>query len=421
MDSLQTKIERYISEKEKTLNRREREFKELSSSIHKDIQRANSQIDRKVEELSKWESSIGRREEQLSSKIKREEDAVRRRLDRIQRERDIAEESVREELLKFRVHCGVNEDLADEYIKALFLADEKIARCFVERPRPNWNAAETIRAYKKELRDLRKRVKDLEYILSEQWDVEELEDDSDKEKFEDAPDDYDAAHFFLSDADYSSMSDGERNQLALDRYLSANHGKRWVGKMYERYIGYLWEIEGYDVEYRGIELGLKDGGIDLICKKRGEIVIIQCKCWSLDKTIYEKHICQLYGASRYYGAEISKKFTDTLFGKDTFDFSAIRMVFASTTELDSQALLVADALGVEVQYKPFRKDYPMIKCNISKYRFGERIYHLPFDQKYDDVKITKEDGEMYVKTVKEAEIAGFRRAYRWHGQNNRGE
>ena len=55
--------------------------------------------------------------------------------------------------------------------------------------------------------------------------------------------------------------------------------------MYERYIVYLYEREGYEVEYRGIELGLMDGGIDLVCKRKGETVVVQCKNWSETKTI----------------------------------------------------------------------------------------------------------------------------------------
>src|SRR3990167_5294899 len=35
-------------------------------------------------------------------------------------------------------------------------------------------------------------------------------------------------------------------------------------------------------------------------------------------------------------------------------------------------------------------------------------------QKYDDTKINRK-GEMYCATVKEAEVAGFRRAFRWRG------
>ena len=34
----------------------------------------------------------------------------------------------------------------------------------------------------------------------------------------------------------------------------------------------------------------------------------------------------------------------------------------------------------------YDKDYPCIKCNISKKDFS-KIYHLPFDQQYDRVDI----------------------------------
>lgn len=60
------------------------------------------------------------------------------------------------------------------------------------------------------------------------------------------------------------------------------------------------------------------------------------------------------------------------------------------------------------------KSYPCIKCNISKVD-GERIYHLPFDQQYNHTKIEPKTGELYVATVKEAELNRFRRAWRWKG------
>jgi hypothetical protein len=72
---------------------------------------------------------------------------------------------------------------------------------------------------------------------------------------------------------------------------------------------------------------------------------------------------------------------------------------------------------LEVQFYELARisDYPMIKCNISG-RDKERIYHLPFDQQYDRVKISGRP-EMYAYTVAEAERAGFRRAWRWQGKS----
>jgi len=55
-------------------------------------------------------------------------------------------------------------------------------------------------------------------------------------------------------------------------------------------------------------------------------------------------------------------------------------------------------------------DYPMIKCNVNG---NDKIYHLPFDQQYDRVRIGSVPGECYVKTAAEAEKLGFRRAKRW--------
>jgi hypothetical protein len=58
--------------------------------------------------------------------------------------------------------------------------------------------------------------------------------------------------------------------------------------------------------------------------------------------------------------------------------------------------------------------YPCIKCNVSKID-GTKIYHLPFDQQYDKVKVEMRRGEFYCNTVAEAEKQGFRRAYRYKG------
>lgn len=55
--------------------------------------------------------------------------------------------------------------------------------------------------------------------------------------------------------------------------------------------------------------------------------------------------------------------------------------------------------------------FPQIKCNIGN--SGEKIYHLPMDQQYDSVVISKPN-EFFASTVAEAEQAGFRRAFKWH-------
>lgn len=99
----------------------------------------------------------------------------------------------------------------------------------------------------------------------------------------------------LSEEEYHNLSSVERNQLALDRYWSRPKSKWQLGRDYERYIGYVYEANGYNVYYQGILEGFDDLGRDLICKKGEQTIIVQCKRWSQHKTIHEKHVNQLYG------------------------------------------------------------------------------------------------------------------------------
>lgn len=51
------------------------------------------------------------------------------------------------------------------------------------------------------------------------------------------------------------------------------------GKEYEIFIGNKYEEQGFNVIYNGIEQGVKDGGLDLICTKDNRITFVQCKNW----------------------------------------------------------------------------------------------------------------------------------------------
>lgn len=205
---------------------------------------------------------------------------------------------------------------------------------------------------------------------------------------------------YLTTEEYRALSPSQRNQLALDRFWQRPKSKWLLGKLYERYVGYQHEKEGYVVEYFGIKEKYEDMGRDLICRKGNDVLIIQCKNWSQFKTIYEKHIFQLFGTVFEYKKRHPNK--------------NVRAVFCTTTHLSELAREIAGILGIQIleEYR-FEKNYPCIKCNINP-STRERIYHLPFDQKYDDTKIDRAD-EMYCTSVAEAEAAGFRRAFRWHG------
>jgi len=93
----------------------------------------------------------------------------------------------------------------------------------------------------------------------------------------------------------------------------------------------------------------------------------------------------------------------------------VKAIFITSTSLSPVAHKAAEWLKIEVRENvPLDKTYPIIKCNINQ-TTKERIYHLPFDQQYDRTKIIPALGEMYVRTVREAEAKGFRRAYRLAG------
>lgn len=188
------------------------------------------------------------------------------------------------------------------------------------------------------------------------------------------------------------MSVYKKDQQRLDEYLRTSHSKEEIGKIYERYIGYLYEKDEYLVTYSGIREGVEDLGRDLIAKKRNEILIIQCKNWSKDSIVYERHIYQLYGTTQHFQKEFQNK--------------KVSAIFISTAELSGNAKKAASELGVLVKIIPLKKDYPMIKCNINS---KGKLYHLPCDdaRTYDNIQITEKTGEAFVHTVQEALALGF--------------
>ena len=222
---------------------------------------------------------------------------------------------------------------------------------------------------------------------------------------------------WLTQEEYNRLSSAERNQRALDNYKNShNKSKRQIGRDYERYVGWLYETKGYKVEYKGILDGLEDLGRDLICRKDGRTLIIQCKYWSKDKLIHEKHINQLFGTYMHFMIEqYGTSGQKTVF--DVFDLardSGCAACFWTKTSVSDTARAFADALKIEIHENEGIEDYPMIKCNINR-TSGEKIYHLPFDINYDKTIIDPASGEFYATTVKEAEAAGFRRTYKWTG------
>ncbi|MBC8459157.1 MAG: restriction endonuclease [Deltaproteobacteria bacterium] len=205
---------------------------------------------------------------------------------------------------------------------------------------------------------------------------------------------------YVSKDEYRRLSSTERNQLALDRYWQRPKSRVHIGRVYERFIGYLHERDGWAVDYTGIFKGYEDLGRDLICHKDDRTIIVQCKYWSQFKTIYEKHIFQFFGTVFQF--------------KDEWKDSSVQAHFYTTTKVSDLSRRFARELGIVLKEEfAFDPQYPCIKCNISP-ATKEKIYHLPFDQQYDTTKICR-PGELYCRSVAEAEGWGFRRAMRWRG------
>lgn len=217
----------------------------------------------------------------------------------------------------------------------------------------------------------------------------------------------DGVRNYLSKEEFSALSTTERNQLALDRYRESHKKSHWqIGRDYELYVGYEFTKKGYEIDYFGSYMGVEDLGRDLIAKKGDSILIIQCKYWSSKKQIHENHINQLYGTVVCYCLE------------HNIPSENVQGMLVTNITLSDTAKRFAEFLHISFLENYAIGVYPCIKCNINRSQGGEitKIYHLPFDQKYDACKINS-PGEFFAMTVAEAEAAGFRRAFRWHGES----
>lgn len=215
--------------------------------------------------------------------------------------------------------------------------------------------------------------------------------------------DVDPVRQYLSSEEWQKLSEDERNQRALDNYVKSHSKSKWqIGRDYELYVGYLYEKKGFNVMYFGETHGLEDLGRDLICKKNGKTYIIQCKYWSKDKKIHEKHIFQLFATTVSYCIDNHLKTND------------VSPVFVTNITLSNEAKRVAEQLNVTYIENEQLNEFPRIKCNngIDENGVKTKIYHLPMDQQYDRV-LLNHLGDMKVFTVKEAVDAGYRRAYKW--------
>lgn len=380
-------------------------FSNKSTKIQSD--KFNRELRRQLEEMKlAFEQEIKKREQQFDQSCrKRNED-----LDHRQRFIHDLREQFNTGFLNGRKWLSSFIAEADRAL------DESIAGGLRHKSHPALKAADQVAIAKAERREFKRRAIFLKYQLESLEEyfpfLEEYEEiildeaiplvpgGSNLEAIEES----DRVLRFVPKAEYDRLSSVERNQLALDRYLHSNLSSVEVGRLYERYLGYLYECSGWDVEYHGIIKGYEDMGRDLICTKGSEIKIVQAKCWSAEKLIHEKHIFQLFGTMLLYRIEHCQA------------NQQVSASFETTTSLSTIARRAADQLKIEVKERQvLSKTFPMIKCNINR-ATGSKIYHLPFDQQYDRTKIIPALGELYASSVAEAEKKGFRHAFRFSGR-----
>jgi DUF2075 family protein len=361
-----------------------------------------SYYDQKIKEMQNLIYTIDKEKQELEKILKR----VDQRSKELEEDKNNIIQMAKERQIGFPV-------LAKAYNDYFELQDKNIVSFLKYKKHPAVSASEVVKEFGGLRREAVKDKKMAEYLLEYYETIcpflldlkEEVMDvtESERERLKDYTEEelQDEVTKYLTKEEYRKLSSVERNQMALDRYWKRPKSKWHIGRCYERYVGYLYEMQDYDVDYIGIFKGFEDLGRDLICKKGNEHIVIQCKYWSKFKTIYERHIFQFFGTVFKY--------------RDDNPGKTIRGLFYATTTLSELARRFAKELNIGIEEKfPFDKNYPSIKCNISRID-GTKIYHLPFDQQYDTTKIEKNRNEFYCQTVKEAEDRGFRRAFRYKG------
>ena len=237
-----------------------------------------SEVNNKLEELKKLQLEIDKSNLETKKQIKNEKKDI---------QKIISEKTIGFPWLA---------DAISQYYES---RDLKIAEFMENKLRPGLSSADRIRELSKDKREFQKKFI-LARNISKYYEslfpwitdfVDESIDEAILEAFtkeEIIDDEIDPVNNYLTKGEFQKLSVTERNQLALDRYWKRKKTPWEIGRDYERYIGYLYEKEGWTVNYQGIEKGLEDLGRDLICKKGNLIEIVQCKYWRAERTIHEK-------------------------------------------------------------------------------------------------------------------------------------
>lgn len=282
--------------------------------------------------------------------------------------------------------------------------------------RPGLSSAECVKQMKQQSKEILLKSKEIEYkydyILNVFPEIaeyvendEELISIGERLSYSDLKEERDTRKDYLTKEEYARLSDDEKSQLALDRYIASRNKSRWeIGRDYEMSCAMQLQQQGFYVDLHGIKYRTEDLGRDIIARRNigglcgKEIWIVQCKNWSKERIIHENVIMQLFGTATEFSISLGENHKHSIVPV---------LMIPPYSVLSELANKFAQKLKVKVQIMD-NKDFPRIKCNINH---GLKIYHLPFDQLYDRTEIRLR-GECYAWNVKEAVSKGFRRANR---------
>ena len=377
------------------------EFKIKKYGEIRDIIKWKTELKQYEEKLKLYESELNekRKEKSFKDNVTTENKKLE------ERKQEICELISNNSLLKY-----MPEAMADA--KTLFY--EKIEHELRTKSHPAIKSAEVVSDLRKKTKEAIIKERIATYTLQSlliqfpklKLVVEEYKESGIEENInrdlQDIEESVDLTRQYLSDDEYNKLSITDRNQLALERYVTGKKSNWEIGRDYEMSCAYFLQKENFDIRLNGIEQRYEDLGRDLIAYKDGfGYFVIQCKYWSTDRKIHENVIMQLYGTYIAFCIETKENKVQPV------------LMIPTSAVLTETALQYAEMLRVKIK-RLNMMDFPRIKCNING---KEKIYHLPFDQQYDKTKIENE-GEFYAFTVKEAEQKGFRRARRYNQKTN---
>jgi hypothetical protein len=139
---------------------------------------------------------------------------------------------------------------------------KRAAALLIVKKHPALKAAEQVREYREKakaaeqtLHRIRYRQEYCEYLFP--WLADLFDEDiatlmtavkREQETAIEGEHDQDPVRGFLAKEEYEALADAERNQRALDRFIS-NRKTNWqIGREFERFVGYCMEQDGFDVE-----------------------------------------------------------------------------------------------------------------------------------------------------------------------------